>query len=340
MPHVLNVIWFVLLGVLFAGYAILDGFDFGVGMLYLLVKDDAERRLLLNSIGPVWDGNEVWLVTGGGAMFAAFPNVYASVFSGFYPVFMLLLVALIFRGVSIEFRSKEPMRWWRNLWDTNFFIGSILAALLLGAFAGNLAYGVALNARGTYIGGFWALLNPYALLVGVTTVALFMMHGSIYLVMKTEGDLHDRLRGWVNNSIIFFIICYATTTMATLLYDRHLTSEIRKHPVFFVVALLNMLAIANIPREIFHKRDFRAFLSSCFSIAALLSLLAIGLFPNIVYARNNPAHSLTIYNASSSHLTLKIMLIIAIIGMPIVLAYTTYIYWIFRGKVRLDRHSY
>ena len=340
MSHVLNVIWFVLLGVLFAGYAILDGFDFGVGMLSLLVKDDAERRLLLNSIGPVWDGNEVWLVTGGGAMFAAFPNVYATVFSGFYPVFMLLLVALIFRGVSIEFRSKEPMHWWRNLWDTNFFIGSVLAALLLGAFVGNMAYGVALNRHGTYTGGFWALLNPYALLVGVTTVALFMMHGSIYLVMKTQGNLHERLRGWVNNSIIFFIICYATTTMATLLYDRHLTLEVRKHPIFFVVAILNMLAIANIPREIFHKRDFRAFLSSCFSIAALLSLLAIGLFPNIVYARNNPAHSLTIYNASSSALTLKIMLIIAIIGMPIVLAYTTYIYWVFRGKVRIDEHSY
>ncbi len=340
MHHEFNVVWFVLLGILFAGYAILDGFDFGVGMLYLLVKDDAERRLLLNSIGPVWDGNEVWLVTGGGAMFAAFPNVYASLFSGFYPVFMLLLLALIFRGVSIEFRSKEPMRWWRNLWDTNFFIGSILASLLLGAFAGNLAYGVALNARGTYTGGFWALLNPYALLVGITTVALFMMHGSIYLVMKTEGNLHDRLRGWVNNSIIFFIICYAATTMATLLYDRHLTSEIRKHPVFFVVAILNMLAIANIPREIFHKRDFRAFLSSCFAIVALLSLLAIGLFPNIVYARNNPANSLTIYNASSSPYTLKIMCIIALIGMPIVLAYTTYVYWLFRGKVRMDRHSY
>ena len=336
----IQVVWFVLLGILFGGYAILDGFDFGVGMLLLLVRDDGERRLLLNSIGPVWDGNEVWLVTGGGAMFAAFPNVYATLFSGFYLIFMALLAALIFRGVSIEFRSKEPMGWWRTLWDINFFIGSVLIAFLLGAFVGNLAYGVALDTHGNYIGGFWALLNPYALLVGLTTVALFLMHGSIYLVMKTEGALHDKVRGWVNNAIIFFIICSATTTMATLLYDRHLTAEIRKHPIFFVVALINMLAIANIPREIFRKKDFRAFLSSCVSIIALMSLLAIGLFPDIVYARNNPANSLTIFNASSSSYTLHIMLIIAIIGMPIVIGYTGFVYWIFRHKTALDTHSY
>ena len=336
----LHIIWFTLLGVLFAGYAILDGFDFGVGMLLLLVRDDHERRLLLNSIGPVWDGNEVWLVTGGGAMFAAFPGVYATTFSGFYLVFMALLLALIFRAVSIEFRSKEPMAWWRRLWDSCFFLGSLLAALLLGAFVGNLAHGVPLNHAGNFTGSFWSLLNPYALLVGVTTVALFLMHGAIYLVMKTEGALHDRIRGWVNNAIIFFIICAVTTTLTTLLYVPHMVTAFRLHPGLFMVPLLMMLAIANVPREIHHRRDWAAFCSSAGAIALLMALLGIGLFPDLVYATNQAAYSLTIYNASSTGHTLGVMLVIAFIGMPLVLLYTTYIYWVFRHKVRLDAHSY
>ena len=336
----LEITWFVLLGVLFAGYAILDGFDFGVGMLHLLVKDDHDRRILLNSIGPVWDGNEVWLVTGGGAMFAAFKDMYATVFSGFYLVFMLLLMALIFRAVSIEFRSKEPMLWWRKLWDVCFFIGSLLAALLLGAFVGNIARGVPLNASGTFTGNILTLLNPYALMVAVTTVALFMMHGSIYLVMKTENALHDRVRQWVNNSIIFFIICAVCTTMVTLIYYPRLTDPFRLHPALFVVPVLMMLAIANVPREISMKKDFLAFISSSAAIALLLATLSIGLFPNLLYATNNAAYSLTIYKASSSQYTLGIMLVIAIIGMPIVIGYTTYVYWIFRHKTRLDAHSY
>src|SRR5271170_4690950 len=333
---VLQTIWFILIGVLFAGFAILDGFDFGVGMLHLFARSDNDRRLLLNSIGPVWDGNEVWLVTGGGALFAAFKNVYATLFSGFYLVMMLLLLALIFRAVSIEFRSKEPMKWWRTLWDINFFIGSLLAALLLGAFVGNLGHGIALDAKGDYTGLFWDLLNPYALMVGITTVALFMMHGAIYLVMKTEGELHDRIRGWVNNAIIFFIICAITTTMWTELYESHLTQTFKNHPALFILPMLMMLAIANIPREIHHRRDFQAFLSSCAAIVLLLIVLSVGMFPILVYATNDPANSLTIYNASSSQYTLRVMLIIACIGMPLVLAYTTYIYYIFRHKVRLD----
>ncbi len=336
----LQITWFCLLGLLFAGYAILDGFDLGVGMLHLFVKSDADRRMLLNSIGPVWDGNEVWLVTGGGALFAAFPYVYASLFSGFYMVFMLLLVALIFRAVAIEFRSKEPMGWWRQLWDVSFSIGSLLATVLLGAFVGNLARGVPLDASENYAGTLLGLLNPYALMVAVTTVALFAMHGSIYLVMKTEGDLQTRIRGWVNRAIIFFIICYGITTLATLLYVRHMTFEMRKHPVFFVLAVANMLAIANVPREIHHGRMFRAFASSSASIAALLGLLAVGLFPHLVYATNIESRSLTIYNASSSGHTLGIMLLIALAGMPVVVGYTIYIYWVFRGKVQLDPHSY
>lgn len=336
----LNLIWFILVGILFMGYAILDGFDLGVGALHLFTKTDQDRRIMLNSIGPVWDGNEVWLVTGGGALFAAFPDVYATVFSGFYLPFMLLLFCLIFRAVAIEFRSKQPMTWWRNIWDISFSFSSILSSFLIGVTLGNLAWGIPLNQEGDYTGGLLTLLHPYSLLVGITTVALFMMHGAIYVVMKTEGELHDRIRGWVKNTIIFFIITYVTTTIATLLYIPHMVDTVKNHPYFFLIPAVNLLAIANIPREIYHGRDFNAFISSCVAMIALLALFGVGMFPDLVYSNPIQEHSLTIYNAASSQKTLQIMLIMALIGMPLVLAYTIGIYWIFRGKVKLESTSY
>lgn len=336
----LNTIWFFLIGILLVGYAILDGFDLGVGALHLLVKEDLDRRIMINSIGPVWDGNEVWLVTGGGALFAAFPHVYATVFSGFYSAFMLLLFMLIFRAVAIEFRSKRPMLWWRQMWDVAFSIASILIAFIMGVALGNIVTGVPLGADKEFIGTFWDMINPYTVGVGITTVALFMMHGAIYGVMKTEGELQKKIRGWVNNSIIFFVICYITITMATLIYYPHMIEHFKEFPALFILAILNMLAIANIPREISKGKEFFAFLSSCAAIAALLALFAFGIFPNVVYASNNPEYSLTIYNAASSQKTLKIILIIALSGIPFVLAYTISIYWIFRGKVKLNNMSY
>lgn len=336
----LHFIWFILVGVLFTGYILLDGFDLGVGALHLLTRKDEHRRIMINAIGPVWDGNEVWLVTGGGALFAAFPEVYATVFSGFYIPFMLLLAALIFRAVAIEFRSKRPGRVWRQAWDVSFFSGSLLSSFLLGVTIGNFAWGVPLGPDREFAGTFFGLLNPYALLMGVTTVALFMMHGSIYVVMKTEGELHEQARGWVNNCIIFFIMCYAMVTVATLLYVPHMAEALRRHPELFVVALVNMMAIANIPREIHHGNDGRAFLSSCASMISLMALYGLNSFPYLVYSLPNPEHSLTAYNAASSTKTLGIMLTIALVGVPIVLAYTISIYWIFRGKVKLDRTSY
>ncbi len=336
----LNTIWFILIGVLFTGYAILDGFDLGVGALHLFTRTDLERRTFLNAIGPVWDGNEVWLVTAGGALFAAFPEVYATAFSGFYLALMLLLFCLIFRAVAIEFRSKQEMAWWRRMWDVSFFVSSVLASFLIGVALGNIGIGIPLDSNHEFTGTFLGLLNPYAILVGVTTVSLFMMHGAIYVVMKTEGELHDKVRGWVNNAIIFFIICYATTTMATLLYVPQMANVIKDHPVLFLVPLLNMLAIANIPREIHHGRDWRAFVSSSFAIVFLMALFGIGMFPNMIFSNPIAENSLNIYNAASSAKTLKIMLIIATLGVPAVLAYTISIYWIFRGKVKLDSTSY
>lgn len=336
----LNTIWFILVGALFTGYAVLDGFDLGVGALHLFTNTDDERRIMINSIGPVWDGNEVWLVTGGGALFAAFPKVYATIFSGFYMAFMIFLFCLIFRAVAIEFRSKQPMKWWRKMWDISFSLSSILSSFVLGVALGNIILGVPLNAEGEFTGSFWSLFHPYPLIIGITTVALFMMHGAIYVVMKTEGELHDKIRGWVNNTIIFFILCYITTTMITLMYLPHMVSYFKMYPVLFILPFLNMLAIANIPREIIHGRDFRAFLSSCAAVIALMAIFGIGIFPDLVHSSTNPAYSLNIVNAASSQKTLKIMLIIALIGIPLVISYTVSIYWIFRGKVKLDSSSY
>lgn len=336
----LNTIWFALVGVLFTGYAILDGFDLGVGALHLFTKTDQERRTFLNAIGPVWDGNEVWLVTGGGALFAAFPRAYATVFSGFYMAFMLFLFGLIFRAVAIEFRSKQPMRRWRQTWDISFSISSILSSFVAGVALGNIIWGIPIDAQGEFAGSFWGLFHPYSILVGITTVALFMMHGAIYVVLKTEGELHDKVRNWVNNAIIFFIICYVTTTMVTLMFVPHMVHYFRQEPVLFIIPFLNMLAIANIPREIIHGRDFYAFLSSCAAMIALMTIFGIGIYPNLVYSVPNPENSLTLYSAASSAKTLKTMLIIAIIGVPIVISYTVSIYWIFRGKVKLDSMSY
>lgn len=336
----LNTVWFALVGLMFIGYAVLDGFDLGIGGIYLFTKEDRHRRMLLNAIGPVWDGNEVWLVTGGGALFAAFPDVYATAFSGFYLAMILLLFGLIFRAAAIEFRSKRDNRSWRLLWDISFSVSSIVSSLIVGIALGNIARGIPLDANHEFAGGFPGLFSPYSLLVGLTTVALFMMHGAIFAVLKTEGRLHDRIRGWVNNTIIFFVICYVTVTMATLLYVPQMADKFKEHPVLFVLPLLNMLAIANIPREIHHNRDFSAFLSSCAAIIAMLALFGIGMYPHLIFSDPEAANSITIYNGASSQKTLGIMAVIAVIGIPLIIAYTISVYYIFRGKVELAEHSY
>lgn len=336
----LNTIWFILVAVLLAGYAILDGFDLGVGILHLFIRGDDERRLCINAIGPVWDGNVVWLVTGGGALFAAFPEVYASAFSGFYTALTLLLVTMIFRAVAIEFRSKRPSHAWRHGWDIAFSVGSFGAALLLGVAFGNVAAGLPMDAEFNITAGLLGLLNPYALLVGITTVVLFAMHGAIYLVLKTEGDLQARIRTWVKPLIFAFIACYVLTTGATLLWQPHLAANMKAQPLWFAVPILTVLAVANIPREIHHGREFLGFLSSSAAIGLLVTLVGVGLYPNLLLSNPQPEHSLTIFNSASSPKTLKIMLIIAAIGIPLVLTYTAGIYWIFRGKVKLDKVSY
>jgi cytochrome d ubiquinol oxidase subunit II len=295
---------------------------------------------MINSIGPVWDGNEVWLVTGGGAIFAAFPEVYATLASGFYLAVFLLIFSLIFRAVAIEFRSKQPFAWWRQTWDVAFSAASILCAFLLGVVIGNLIWGIPLGADKEFHGTFFGLLNPYALLCGITVLSVCMMHGAIYVVMKTEGEFHNKVRYWVRNCIIFFAICYVTLTMATMLYAPHMVDRLKLYPILFLIPIIKLLTIANIPRCISKGWDSFAFFSSCIAIVLFMFLFGLGIFPNLALSNPDPQYSLTVYNACSSQKTLGIMFIIALIGMPIVLAYTISIYWVFRGKVKIDEHSY
>jgi len=337
----LAVIWFAIEGVLLIGYAILDGFDLGVGILHPFVPaDDRERRIAMNAIGPLWDGNEVWLVTFGGALFAAFPAAYASAFSGFYTAFMLLLAALIFRAVSMEFRSKVASDRWRRFWDFSFFGGSTVATLLFGVAVGNAMLGVPLDALGNFTGGLRDQLNPYAILVGLMTVALFAMHGGLFLYLKTEGEFQTRLRDWMWRSWGLFLVAYMLTTMYTLALVPRATTNFEHWPWAALVVVANVLAVANIPRALHWGRPGEAFVSSCAVIATLIMLFGLALYPNLITASNDAANSVTVFTAASSPKTLTIMLIIALIGMPFVLAYTGIIYWTFRGKVRLDDHSY
>ena len=333
-------LWFLVLGGLFSGYAILDGFDLGAGAWHLFFKKEKSRRIALNAVGPVWDGNEVWLVIGGGAMFAGFPVLYASVFSAMYIPFMLFLLFLIFRAVSIEFRSKEEMKWWRNLWDVSYSISSAMLAILLGVVLGNVLQGMAIGPNYDFTGHWLEFINPYSVMVGITTLALFMMHGAIYLVMKTEGKLYEKLKKLLRNAIIFFIVAYVIVTVYTLIYIPHLSDKFSRNPELFIVPLLAFLSIANIPRLANKGKFVRAFIFSALSVSLLLILAAIELFPVLVISTVDAAHNITIYNAASSQKALGIMLIITAIGGPLVLLYTWFVYKTFWGKVKLDETSY
>jgi cytochrome d ubiquinol oxidase subunit II len=329
-----------MLGVLLTGYAILDGFDLGVGILHLCVKTDTDRRILMNSIGPIWDGNAVWLVTFGGALFAAFPEAYATAFSGFYLPFMALLFALIFRAVSMEFRSKKEWPWWRQFWDMAFCFASGLATFLFGVAVGNSMLGMKIGENHEYAGSVFDLVGWYQILIGIFAITIFAMHGSIYLYLKTEGELQQRIHRWMWRTFFIFVTFYALTTVATLVVHPQATDNFKHFPIAWVIVVLNVLAIANIPRAIHLGRPTYAFISSVCTIAALNFLFGIAIFPNLIVSSLDPAWNLTVTNAASSLKTLGIMRIIAFMGLPFVLSYTVVIYWIFRGKVQVGKLSY
>lgn len=335
----LQAAWFLLVGVLLVGYAVLDGFDLGVGMQHLTTaRTDEERRILMNSIGPIWDGNEVWLITAGGALFAAFPKVYATVFSGFYLALMLVLAALILRAVSLEFRSKERGRGWRTTWDLAFFVGSVLPAVLFGVAIGNIMRGVPLDGQGDYAGTFVGLLSPFALAVGLLSAAMFLMQGSSWLLLKTEGAVQARARrtalvGQVATLVLWVAVTIWSRAEAPALWDRFGLIPAWLAPVIAV------LAVVAFPVLVRRGRAAAAFAASSAAIAAMLGTLGIGLWPNLLPARDQGT-ALTASLTASSDLALTVMLIIAVIGLPFVLAYTFWVYRTFRGPVRLDERSY
>jgi cytochrome bd ubiquinol oxidase subunit II len=334
-------LWFVLFVLIVAGYLILDGFDMGVGILHLpFARTDMERRTFLNSIGPVWDGNEVWLVLAGGVLFAVFPLVYASLFSGFYLAFMLVLLVMILRTVALEFRSKEASPRWRSTWDTVFGLASAGLALLLGLAFGNVLSGVPLDAQGNMQVSLIDLLTPFALLVGVTTVAMFAAHGAIYLVMKTEGELQVRLERALPRLLGLFFVLNTLVVIAMVLYRQQITERYTNDiwPVIFPAAAL--LALITAWLLVRRGEMFRAFIASSAMIALLIVSGAIGIYPNLLISTTDPAYNLTVTNAASADNTLTVALIVAIIGMPFVLLYTTGVYYIFRGKATVDSDGY
>jgi cytochrome d ubiquinol oxidase subunit II len=326
-------LWFFLILILFVGYSLLDGFDLGIGTLLPFIgKTKEEKDILINSIGPVWDGNEVWLITGGGALFAAFPHAYATAFSGFYLAMMLVLFALIFRAVSIEFRTHDDAR--AGIWEKAFFAGSALAALLFGVALGNVVYGVPLDNKMEFTGNFFTLLRPVPLLFGITGFAAILLQGATYAVLKTEGALQERsfravsILTWVN---IVTAVAYFITIVFTF-------PDIATNWIFYLAVLFTLLWLSAILFSVKHKNDSAPFWESSFAFIGLWLAVAVVHFPNLIKASNDQRLNITIYNSSTSLQTLKLMSVIALIGMPIVIAYTIFVYRIFKGKAKSSEH--
>jgi cytochrome bd ubiquinol oxidase subunit II len=340
----LQIVWFVLWGVLWGVYFMLDGFVLGAGMLHrLLGRSDRDRRVIINSFGPVWDGNEVWLVTAGGATFAAFPTAYAQMFSFLYTPLLLLLFALIVRGVSFEFRSKEEGRAWRGTWDWAIVLSSLVPALLFGVAFGNIFAGLPMDATG-YHGSLLYLLNPYGIVTGLLFVFLFLEHGAIYLAVKTIGELASsaekaaRLIWWPTAAVAVVFLVFSR--FATALYDNFIAT-----PACVIVPLLAVAALFSVPFFLSRKETLKAFASSCVTIIGVVFTGIIGLFPNLIPSSLDPRFSLSIYNSSSSPYTLKIMTVAAFIFVPIVLVYKIWVYRVFRERVTAevvvaDREAY
>lgn len=330
----LNTLWFILITVLFIGFFILEGFDYGVGILLpFLSKDDQDRRVIINTIGPVWDGNEVWILTAGGAIFAAFPHWYATMFSGFYLALVLLLFALIVRAVAFEFRSKDKHPAWRSTWDWAIFVGSFVPSLLWGVALGNLLRGVPIDDNMIYVGGFFNLLNPYALLGGLTALAVFTLQGAIFLALKTKGEITDRaLASTKKVGPVATILIFAFIVAGYFMTDAF--TRLGVNPGIIPVAAGGSLLAAG--WLIHHDRPGWAFVMNSLTIALSTITIFMSLYPRVIVSSLNPDWSLTIYNASSSPYTLTVMSIVALIFVPIVLLYQGWTYWVFRERVGRD----
>lgn len=336
----LNTLWFVLIAVLLGVYAVLDGFDLGTGILYpLLGRANEEKRALLQSIGPFWDANEVWLLTAGGALFAAFPVAYASVFSSFYLAVILLVFALVARAVATEFRGAVPDAAWQRWWDRLFFLGSLLASFIFGVALGNIARGIPVDAGQHYTGTFWGLLNPYALLFGLAGVVAFTMQGAAYGMLKLTGVLAERARRLGSATAPFVLFLNAALTAYTWVEQPRLFTNFQADHILYLIPGVMVAALLLAWWQIASGRPGLAFAFSSLTLASMVATVAASLYPYLVPAFD-PAASLTIYNAASSALTLKVMLAIALSGLPFVIFYTAYVYRVFRGKTRLGTEGY
>ncbi len=328
----LQILWFILWGLLWAVYFMLDGFDFGAGILYrFIARNESEKSAVRRSIAPVWDGNEVWLIAAGGITFAAFPSAYASLFSYLYSALLIILFALIFRGVAIEFRAKAASSAWGRGWDLAFFLGSLVPALLFGVAFGNIFRGLPIDAEG-YHGTLLSLLNPYGLWTGLLFVLLFLVHGALWLAFKTGGELEARVLLFARSGWYFLLAAAAVflvwTVPATRLEENYL-----RRPYWLVVPLLAVVSLLLIRLRISQKRMGAAFFASSATIMLVIFTGIVGLFPNLIPSRLDPAYSLTAFNASSSPYTLKIMTIVALVFVPVVIGYQVWVYRVFRHKV-------
>jgi cytochrome d ubiquinol oxidase subunit II len=333
-------IWFVLVAVLLTIYVILDGFDLGAGVLYpLIARGEDEKSVVRASIGPVWDGNEVWLLTGAGAIFAAFPMAYAMTFSGFYLAIMLVLFGLILRAVSLEFRHRDDS--WKAVWDGAFFVGSLVPSLLVGVALGNVIRGVPMDAQGNYIGTFWELLNPYALLVGVTGLCLLVQHGAAWISVKAEGELHDR--AWRYRKVSFWVcaVLAVATSYATILTVSRASDNVFGSVAGWLFLVVFLVGVLYTIWQMYKGGELKSFIGSAIIIIGLAGIAAVGNFPDMVPARGTPpATSLTVERAASEDLTLTVMLILAVIFVPVVLIYTALIYKTFWGKTKAGDADY
>jgi cytochrome d ubiquinol oxidase subunit II len=333
----LQTLWFILIAILWIGFYFLEGFDFGVGMLLpFLGRKDEERRAIINAIGTTWDGNEVWLLTAGGATFAAFPQWYATMFSGFYLALFLLLIGLIIRGIAFEYRSKDPDPKWRNTFDWMIAVGSFLASLLLGTAFANLAHGVPIDAKMMYTGNLFTLLNPYGLIGGLTTVSVFLLHGANFLGLKLDGELRERVHAMSRKLYIAAAITTTLLLIGTYFYT-DITTKLGVDPgvipVASYIALLTTIFFIN------RKSEGWAFIMTALHIVLTQVAFFLLMFPRVMISSLNPDWSLTIYNASSSQYTLTVMSIVALIFVPIVLAYQGWTYYMFRKRITTKKES-
>ncbi|WP_336250313.1 cytochrome d ubiquinol oxidase subunit II [Stomatohabitans albus] len=332
--EVLQVIWFILIAVLWTGYFFLEGFDFGVGIIFRFIsKDDIDRRVAINTIGPVWDGNEVWLLTAGGATFAAFPEWYATLFTTFYFPLFIILISLIYRGVAFDYRHKIDNPKWRELWDWGIFIGSVVPALLWGVAFANILRGLDI-VDFEYQGGFFDLLNPYALLGGLVTLSLFTLHGAVFLALKSRGDIADRARALAIQLAIPVAVITGACFAWTLIAGYHnLGGYVIVALVLVAVALALIIAVRWLVAA---QSDGKAFIASGVSIILVTVTIFAALFPNVMPSIHGASEHLTVWNASSTQTTLTIMTIVAVLFVPIIIGYQSWSYWVFRQRVDRD----